>query len=241
MRQTILSVPFDPLTSDRALRKLMSYLKTDSNHLIVTPNPEMVMLAQRNKAFMQILQGADMVLADGIGILLAARIRKIPIPTRVPGCDIAMRLLLAGRASVYLLGAAPGVAEAAAHKLQSKGIQVLGAHHGYFGLKSDTETAVIAEIQKLQPDILLIGMGMPRQEEWAASNLHILPCKITICVGGAIDVFAGHIPRAPLFMRRLGLEWLFRLMREPSRIGRMLELPRFVLAVLLNPKRTFGQ
>ena len=235
----ILKVPFHPLTSQAALDTLLGFLKTDRNHLIVTPNPEAVMLAQRDEGFMRVLQNADLALPDGIGIILAAKWKKIPISTRVTGCDITINLLSAAKGhTCYLLGAAPGVAEGARLELQKEGVNVIGAHHGY--LSKDVEKKILAEIQALKPDILLIGMGMPRQEEWAAANLHTLPCKITLCIGGAIDILAKRTRRAPKIMRRLGFEWLYRFLCDPTgRAKRMLDLPRFVWIVLTEPKQTF--
>ena len=232
-RAVILNVPFDGHTPKTAINTLLSFLKSSRNHLVVTPNPEAVMLAQRNGNFMRIIQNADLVLADGIGIILAAKFRKLPIPTRVTGVDTTLSLLKAASASgysCYLLGAAPGVAEKARYNLQQQGIIVLGAHNGFFN--KDSEKEIIDEINSLKPDILLVGMGMPRQEEWAAGNLHKLPCKITICIGGGIDIFAENIRRAPKILRFFGLEWLYRLITDPSRGRRMLDLPRFVWAVI---------
>jgi len=235
----ILNVSFDSLTFDETLLTLLGYLETNRNHMVVTPNPEALMLAQRNESFLNILQKADLVLADGIGILLAARLKGIPIPERVPGCDIAMALLqatasTAGRPgaghSCYLLGAAPGVAEKARRKLQEQGITVVGAQDGYF----TDENFILGEIRSLAPDILLVGMGMPRQEEWLAKHLHTLPCKISLCVGGSIDIISGSVRRAPKIMRIFGLEWLYRLVTNPRRARRMLDLPRFVWAVLMQ-------
>jgi len=234
----ILNIPFHPLSPAEALQTLLNFLQTSKNHLIVTPNPEMVMLAQRNPAFLKILQNADLILADGIGILIAAKLRKIPLPARVPGCDITLELLQSAKnATCYLLGAAPGIAEKARQNLLSQGINAIGAHDGYFN--EETEKTILEEINNLKPDILLIGMGMLRQEEWAAKNLHTLPCKITLCIGGSIDIFAGNVRRAPKLMRRLGLEWLYRLLSNPSRARRMLELPKFIWAIITAPKHMF--
>jgi len=233
MRYKILQVPFDALTFNKALETLHGFLQTERNHLVITPNPECVMLAQRNKNFLHILKNADLTLVDGMGILLAARLKKLPIPERVPGCDITQALLESSKGhSIYLLGAAPGIAEKAMYSLQKQGINVLAAHDGYFN--EAAEPSIIEEIQSLKPDILIIGMGMPRQEEWAAANLHKMPCKITLCVGGSIDIFSGNVRRAPHMLRRLGLEWLYRLITNPSRAKRMLSLPCFAWAIFYS-------
>jgi len=231
-KATILQIPFDALTKAQALETLMGYFEVEGggNHLVVTPNPEAVMLAQRSPYFMQIIQGADLVLADGIGIIIAAHILKLHIPERVPGCDISLELLKKSKGKkVYLLGSAPGVAETAMAKLRSQGINVVGAHDGYFN--EETEKNILNELQSLNVDILIVGMGMPRQEEWTAKHLHTLPCKITLCLGGSIDIFAGKVQRAPKIMRKIGLEWLYRLITNPWRAKRMLDLPRFIWAI----------
>ena len=243
-KTTILKVSFNRLTHQAALDTLIGFLQKDNNHLIVTPNPEALMLAQRDEGFLHILQNADLVLPDGIGIFLAAKWQKLltpnrpALPARVPGCDITMALLATAKNhSCYLLGAAPGVAERARDNLKRQGVTVIGAHDGYFD--EEKEKMIIDEICALKPDILLVGMGMPKQEEWCAKHLNRLPCKITLCIGGTIDIIAENVSRAPKFMRRLGLEWLYRLITDPRRIRRMLDLPRFVWAVFTEPKHTF--
>jgi len=232
---SLLSVPFDPLTNTAVLARLSDCLAEDTNRLVVTPNPECLMRARRDAAFLRILQTADFVLADGIGILMAAKWLGLPIPERVRGVDTARALLsIAAKrnASVYLLGAAPGVAEEArrrinqqwTHKTGRAGPVVVGAQNGYF----ESDEAIIEEIIRLRPDILIIGMGMPRQEKWAAAHLDALPCKITLCAGGTIDIFAGRVKLAPAWMRKIGMEWLYRLCSQPSRAKRMLVLPHFL-------------
>ena len=230
-RHSILQVPFHALKQNEALDILISFLNTSENHLVVTPNPEAVMLSRRNSEFLYILQNADLVLADGIGILIAAKILKLPISARVPGCDIALALLNKTKGvSVFLLGAKPGAAKKAAGIFLSEGINIVGARDGYFD--KETEVEIIREIQTIKPDILIVGMGMPRQEVWAKSHFDILPCKITMCLGGSIDIFAGEVIRAPKIMRRFGMEWFYRLVTNPWRAKRMLDLPRFIKEVI---------
>ncbi|MCL2420416.1 MAG: WecB/TagA/CpsF family glycosyltransferase [Defluviitaleaceae bacterium] len=228
---TIMQVPFHGLTPQSALEVLLGFLQTEHNHLVVTPNPEGVMLARRNGDFLRILQNANLVLADAIGILLAARWLKLPIPCRVTGCDTTLALLDAAKGhTCYLLGSAPGIADTAMANLKKQGVHVIGARDGYFD--DNVEKDILEEIRMLKPDILIVGMGMLRQEAWAAKYLHTLPCKVTMCVGGTIDIIAGNVKRAPKIMQRIGMEWLWRLMTNPSRFRRMLDLPRFAWAVL---------
>ena len=261
----ILGVSFHALTVEETLCVLESYLYTDKNHTVVTPNPEGVMQSRRNPSFQAALNGADLRLADGIGITLAARILKMPLPERVRGVDITFAFIerMAGKFSVtyesasqtgnllmahalaekpkqqritaYFLGGAPGIAEAAKSEMQSRypALIVLGTHHGFFS--AEDEPHIIAEINRLSPDILLVCMGMPRAELWAAKNRDI-DTRITLCVGGTIDIMAGNVKLAPSFLRKIGLEWLYRLVKQPSRIMRMLDIPRFVLAVLFSKR-----
>ena len=226
-----MQVPFDGLRYTEALEVLLGFLHSDNNHLVVTPNPEMVMLSKREEGFLRILQNADLVLADGIGITLAAKLLKLNIPERVPGCDIVIDLMKSAKGhSCYLLGAAPGVAKQAQENLLKQDIKVVGYHDGYFD--DDEEKIILEELQALKPDILIVGMGMLRELAWAAKHLCTLPCKMTMCLGGTIDIIAGNVRRAPKIMRRLGLEWLWRLLTNPSRAKRMLDLPRFAWEIL---------
>lgn len=231
---TILGIPFHAVNETEALQTIRRFLDGDRNHIIVTPNPEAVMQANRNPAFKEALLAADMRLADGIGIVLAARLLGDALPGRVRGFDISYKLFGAvcteGR-TAYLLGAAPGVAEAAAAnmKRQFPGLRVIGYHDGYFD--GEEEKIIIENIRTLKPDILLVGIGMPKQEIWAQAHRD-LPVGVTLCVGGTIDIMGGKLAPTPAILRRLGLEWLHRLIREPSRFKRMMDLPRFAAAVM---------
>jgi len=230
----ILGIPFDPLTEEEALSILQGYLNESKNHVVVTPNPEGVMQARRNKAFAEALQGADLRLADGIGIVLAAKIKGKPLPGRVRGVDTAFALFeRLGDFTAYFLGAAPGVAEAAKENMERRfpGLRVAGFHHGFFS--DEEEKHILESINELSPDILLVCTGMPRAELWAAKNRGI-NAKLTMCLGGTMDIMAGTARLAPPIMRRLGLEWLYRLLKQPRRAVRMLDLPKFILAVLFN-------
>jgi len=231
----ILGVPFHALTAHETLEKFESFLTTAQNHVIVTPNPEGVMQARRNPGFSCALQNADLSLADGIGIIIAAKIKRLKLPGRVRGVDITLalfeRLSQKQGGTVYLLGAAPGVAQRAAENIEKRypGVKVIGYNHGFF----NDDEPIIMEINRLSPGVLIVGMGMPRQELWAAKNRSI-NARITLCLGGTIDILAGEVKLAPAFMRKVGLEWLYRLVSQPSRAKRMLDLPRFILAVIFG-------
>lgn len=229
MKTNILGVAFDALTLDEAEERADALLRARKGGYIVTANPEIVLHSREDAAYAAAVNGADLVLADGVGDLYAARILGTPLPERVAGSDLTPRLLsrLAERGgSVFLYGARPGVAERAGEALRSAcpGLRIAGTENGYI---SD-ETALFTALDKEQPDLLLLGLGVPRQELWMAQNRQRTNA-VMIGVGGLLDVFAGDIPRAPEAWQKLGLEWLYRLLREPKRIKRMIRLPEILL------------
>jgi N-acetylglucosaminyldiphosphoundecaprenol N-acetyl-beta-D-mannosaminyltransferase len=232
----VLGVSFNVISEAEAVSALVACLDKRKNHIIVTPNPEAVMRARKEADFAEAIGAADFRFADGVGIVLASRLTKAPIKSRVRGYDTAIKLFDTlnrqnRNASVYFLGGAPGVAEAAANKIikQYPALRAAGWHDGFFA--DGGETKVVNEIKRLKPDILIIGMGMPKQELFAYRHCG-LPVKLTLCLGGSIDIMSGNVKLAPPVMRRLGLEWLHRLIKEPSRAKRMLALPRFALLAL---------
>ena len=232
----ILGIPFDSMSFDKALDLLESYLDEPRNHIIATPNPEGVMQARRNPAFKEALLDADLRLADGTGIVLASRYLGNAIPERVRGTDtiyaLFERLNKKGRKfTAYFLGGAPGIAELAKEKMESNfpALSVVGYHHGFF--TSEQEPGILEELNRLEPDIVLVCTGMPRAEIWTATNRHI-SARLTLCLGGTLNIMAGSVQRAPSLMRKLGLEWLYRLACQPSRLKRQLDIPRFMWAVI---------
>ncbi|MBC7871026.1 MAG: WecB/TagA/CpsF family glycosyltransferase [Chitinophagaceae bacterium] len=198
------------------------------------------MMAHQDLNFRNILRRADLCIPDGVGLLWAARYLGQPLPERVTGSDgvpkIAERAAKAGW-RLYLLGAAPGIAEKTAAVLQSRypGLQIAGIYSG--SPAPEEEDAIVERVNASGADILFVAYGAPNQDKWIARNLQRLHVSMAMGVGGTFDFIAGIIPRAPLWMQRAGLEWLFRLYLQPRRIGRMMRLPRFVLAVLLRGKR----
>jgi N-acetylglucosaminyldiphosphoundecaprenol N-acetyl-beta-D-mannosaminyltransferase len=208
---------------------------------VVTVNPEFVMEAQRNKLFRECINQAALVVADGMGIVWATRLLGAPTPERVTGTDtlpeLAKRCATQGY-RLYLLGAAPGVAEAAATRLQeiAPGLQIAGTYAG--SPASDEEDEIIARIRTAQADIVCVAYGAPAQELWIYRNLASLPAAVAMGVGGAYDFLSGRQLRAPGIMRRFGLEWLYRLYREPWRWRRMLALPRFAILIFLKGRKT---
>ena len=231
----ILGVNVDRYTMDEAVEKASRFMDSDGLSMIFTPNSEILLYASNTPEFTEVLNNADMIIPDGIGVVYGAKILGQPIKERVAGYDLICNLfpVMAEKGqSVYLLGAKPGVAELAAENLVKKhpGLKIAGLHDGYF--KDDEE--VIADINNANPDLLMVCIGFPKQENWIYNNRERLNAKLAIGAGGCIDVFAGTVQRAPEFYCKHGIEWLYRLVRQPSRFVRMLALPKFGLKVLFK-------
>jgi N-acetylglucosaminyldiphosphoundecaprenol N-acetyl-beta-D-mannosaminyltransferase len=243
-RLYILGVPIDPATFESTLDCISQWIaKGDRVYQICTASPEFVMMAQDDPEFMRVLRSADLCVADGVGLLFAARYLGCPLPERVTGSDGVP--LIAPRAAregwkLFLLGAAPGVAEQAAARLieQNPGLQIAGTYAG--SPAPEEQDAIIARINASGADILLVAYGAPRQDVWIARNRARLKVRVAMGIGGTLDFVAGIVPRAPHWMRRLALEWLYRLYKQPWRWRRMLRLPRFVWAVIRHRERALG-
>jgi len=237
----VLGVRLHPLTMDQALDRIQAMIHEPGFHLVVTLGTEMVMRAQEDAEFRDLVNGADLVVADGAGLLWAARRCGVDLPERVAGIDLVGRLAerMAGtNESLYLLGAAPGVAQQAAATLVQRhpGLGIAGVQDGFFA----EDEPVVAAVAASGATALLTGLGSPRQERWMRQHQDRLGVGVGIGVGGSFDVLSGRKTRAPRWMIRLHLEWLYRLACEPSRIGRMLALPRFMLRVLRSRGRAVG-
>lgn len=222
----ILGVKISCVTLDEAVKEAAGFL-ADGVFTVFTPNPEIIMLAHGDESYKKVLNSADMLLADGIGVVIAAAFLKKPLPERVAGYDFVCRLLKGGY-SFYLLGAKPRAVERAAQKLTESGVNVVGFHHGYF----DDDEGIIKDINKKRPDVLLVCMGAPKQERWIAQNKQRLPNCICVGAGGTLDVLAGEVKRAPLFFQKTNMEWLYRAIMQPSRFKRLLVIPKFLLKVV---------
>jgi len=232
----LLGARVDGLNMREAVKKIASLVEGDGGPgMVVTLNPELLFRAQYERELLAVINRAKLVTADGVGIVWACRVAGYPVPERVTGIDLMMELLkkAAGRGwRLFMLGARPGVAEEAADKLRRRypGLQVAGTHHGYFQPAEDIE--IVNMIRRVHPDLLFVAMGAPRQEVWIDRYLKELGVKVAIGVGGSFDVIAGRSRRAPVWMQKLHLEWLGRLLMEPWRWRRMLVLPRFAWLVL---------
>ena len=234
-----MGIGFDNVTMDEALSRASDLLNSPEPSYCVTPNSEIVYVAMEDEKLRDILNSADLVLPDGGGVVLASKILKTPLKQKVAGVDFAAELLgilAKEKKTLYLLGAKPGIAELAAQKmlLLQPELQICGMHDGYF--KEDRE--VLDLINAQAPDVLFVCLGAPRQERFMSEHLHDLKVRLMIGLGGSLDSFAGTVKRAPKWMIRLNLEWLYRLIKEPRRFGRMLRLPKFLFAVI--QKRLHG-
>lgn len=246
----VLGVRVDRVSQAQALDRLMTIVaqrRASGDQLpcqqLITVNPEFVMAAQRDASFRQAINEAALVVADGVGVVWATRYLRAATPERITGVDtlvaLARRCAEAGY-RLYLLGAAPGVAEKTALRLQSlaPGLQIAGT---YAGTPAPAEEeAIIERVRAARADVLCVAYGAPAQDLWICRNLSRLPVALAAGVGGAYDFISGHQRRAPRVMQRLGLEWLFRLYREPWRWRRMLALPRFALRVMLKGQKQHG-
>jgi N-acetylglucosaminyldiphosphoundecaprenol N-acetyl-beta-D-mannosaminyltransferase len=215
------------------------YIKGDRCHLIITADASGMVQAQTDDYFKSLFDEADLITPDSAGVLWAAKRAGTPLAERVSGVDIVQNVcsLSADRGyRIYFLGAAPGVAELAAEKLRLKfpGCNIVGARHGYFPQESDD--VVAQEIAETKPDVLFVAMGIPRQEKFIQATAEIIGAKVAMGVGGSFDVFSGKVRRAPKFMQRMKLEWLWRLAQNPKKISKVMLLPKFVGLVLKSKK-----
>ena len=230
MRVNILGVGFDNVTMEQAVAEGVRLLRTEGVHYAVTPNPEIVEICRADPEAMEAVNGADLVLADGIGVIYGAKLQKTPLKARVPGIAFAQKLMermAQGGDTLYLLGAKPGVAEEAARNLEKQypGLQIVGTHDGYF----QDDGPVIEDITASGAAVVFVCLGAPKQAKWMKQNGAATGARLLIGMGGCLDVFSGRVQRAPEVFQRLGLEWLYRVAKEPSRIGRVAKLPLFLV------------
>lgn len=237
----LLGVAIDDLTEDEALAQVARFVAERRPRQVVTVNPEFVIEAQRSPAFRAVLAQAALATADGFGLLLVARLRGRRLRGRVTGVALVERIAAeAARSgwSLFLLGATPGVAERAAAALQARhaGLRIAGCYAG--SPRPADEPGIRVLVAEARPDVLLVAYGHPAQDMWIARNQAALGVPVAIGVGGVFDFLAGVVPRAPGWMRRLGLEWLYRLIRQPSRWRRIVvAVPVFLWAALREPRR----
>lgn len=226
MKIDVLGVGVDSLTLEEAAQAAVLLAAGDKFSYAVTPNPEFILLARKSERFRSTLNAADLVVPDGIGVIKAAQILGRPLKAKIPGIELGEALCASMARSgkrLFLLGAKPGVAQKAGERLEKKypGLVVCGAHDGYFR----ENDSVVEAIKAAEADVVFVCLGAPKQEFWMAEYGPATGVALMLGLGGSLDVFAGVAERAPEGWRKLGLEWFYRLTREPKRFGRMAKLP----------------
>lgn len=227
-----MGIMIDPFSMEETVHKIHQAVKLKQRLRVVTANPELIMRSGREASLRELINSADIVTADGVGVVWAASVLGTPVKERVTGIDLLHALFpWAGTEKwrIFFLGGKPEVAKLAANRVANEypGISWQAAH-GYF--QPDEEPDLVSCIQEFQPDLLLVGLGAPRQEYWIANHQDL--AAVCIGVGGSFDALSGLVRRAPRWIRDLRVEWLYRLAKEPKRWRRQLALPRFVIRVL---------
>lgn len=240
----ILGVRVDDITYRDLLHRVDLFVASGEPHQIVTVNAEMLVAARDDAELARALDGSDLNVADSVGVTLAARLLGQPIRERVTGSDGIYRLAAHSARSgyrLYLLGAAPGVAERAAGclKTANPGLEIAGTYAGSPGIVEEDD--IIERVRAARADLLLVAYGVPAEEKWIARNRKRLGVPVMVGVGGGFDFVAGVTRRAPVWMRRFGLEWLYRLVQEPWRWRRQLALPKFLVLVIYQRLRIVGR
>lgn len=236
-RVKILGVPVDMVDRERAMKIFEESFSEPGVTMVVTPNSEIVQRASKDEELKSLISSADLIIPDGIGLVYASKIIGCPLSERVTGIDF-LEAIIAGLEkngkSIYFFGSKPGVAEAAAENIKKKypKLIVAGTHNGYF--KAEEEPDIVKEINDSGADFLCVALGAPKQEKFIFDHRNELAVNGAIGVGGSLDVWAGTLKRAPEFYRKHGLEWLYRLIQEPSRYKRMLALPVFMFRVIFT-------
>ena len=230
----IRGLSFDNVTMEKAIALAAQALKQNKRISIFTPNAEIAQLAAENEEIRNLLNRADILLPDGAGILLAAKIAKTPLTQKVAGVDFGENILkLAAQEEypIFFLGGKPGIAELAAEKQKEKlsALSVVGTWDGYFEKSGAENDAVLRAVNESGAKILFVCFGAPAQEKWIDENKAKLPnVRLLMGLGGSLDVYAGAVRRAPAFLIRARLEWLYRLLQDPKRLGRMMKIPKYI-------------
>ncbi|AZN38673.1 WecB/TagA/CpsF family glycosyltransferase [Paenibacillus albus] len=237
----ILGVPFSKRTMDDTVKLLQKQLASTDKPLfhLITANPEIVMAARTNAELRAIVQAADLITPDGIGVVLAARWQGDHVPERVTGYDMLVRLLEGAKNqpfSLYVVGADEETNAKAVGIIQERyqGVTIAGRHNGFFN--AEQEAAIVADIEQKRPDMVIVALGAPGAEKWIYKHKSRIKAKVAFGVGGSLDVIAGKVKRAPVIWQKLNVEWLYRLLKQPSRWRRQLVLPKFALTILTSRK-----
>jgi N-acetylglucosaminyldiphosphoundecaprenol N-acetyl-beta-D-mannosaminyltransferase len=233
MKENLLGVNVSNETYEQITEKLLDRIRHNQKSFIVAIHPEKIMKAQSDAKLMELLNKADFQIPDGVGIILASKLKGGKIRQRVTGIDLMMYLCEAfakNNKSIFLYGGQPGVAEKACEclKILYPNINITGVLNGY----EKDEQIIRSTINRANPDIVFVALGSPVQEYWIVNNMDHLSAQVFQGVGGSFDVISGRVKRAPSFFRKLGLEWLYRLLKEPVRWKRQTILPKFLIKAL---------
>ena len=248
MRETvrILGIDIDNINADEAgeITKNLIENSNKSCKVIVAPNTEFIMMAQKDEEFYNILRGADLATPDSVGVMIGSKLQKKPLKQRIPGQMYFRKVLEVGEKegwTFYLLGGKDDVPELATENIRKlyPNIKIVGYHEGFF--EQDSEESVIKEINKLQPNVLFVAMGAPLQEKWIEKHKNELKVDVAAGQGGTFDYEAGKIKRAPVIFQKLGIEWFWRLMLQPSRFFRMIVLPIYLMKITFTKDITKGK
>jgi N-acetylglucosaminyldiphosphoundecaprenol N-acetyl-beta-D-mannosaminyltransferase len=228
-------IKVDNITLDDAVAKVEAFAASEKPKLIVTPNPEIIVSSQKDPELREIINNADLRIPDGISMVVVSKIKRKPLKERVTGIDLMLKIVEMSskkRLKIFLLGGKPGIAQESAAKLIERfpGISIVGTYDGYF--KDDQR--VIGMIKDTRPDILFVGLGGGRQERWLDKYLNQLNIPVSMVIGGSMDVISERKKRAPKLFQKLYIEWLYRLLTEPTRWKRQLALPKFLWLTLLK-------
>ncbi len=241
---TVLSLRIPRLSLAEARKRLQRALQTKGHCTkVYTPNPQMALGAHRSPSLTDILWRAELLLPDGIGLVIASRILGTPLPARITGIDSARYVLEIAQKeglSIALVGAKDGVAECAAARLchDLPRLNICYVHHGYFSREGKENADVLDGLRAAAPDVLFVCFGFPEQERWIDRHASSIPSlRLCMGLGGALDVWAGNVRRAPKWVGACGLEWLWRTLCEPSRAKIFLQIPEFFLLILRQKKK----
>lgn len=226
----ILNISFINQTRQQVIQDLSKAIQQQQKQFVVTANPEIVMMANQQADYMAQIKKADLVTADGIGVVKAANLLGTPLPERVTGFELMIDLLQVANEeaySIYLLGAADETLQKTICQIEKDypRLQIVGSHHGFFDWSQDT---IPSEIERLQPDLVFVALGAPRQEKWIGQHIDRFQKGVFIGIGGSFDVIAGTVKRAPVFWQKIHLEWLYRILKQPSRLKRSFAIPQFM-------------
>ena len=235
----ILDLPFIAESRKTILDLIAKRVENEEKTFIITANAEIAMYARENKEYLELIKKSNYIVADGIGIVKGAKILNENIPERIPGIELMLDMLEYGnnnKKKVYFYGAKPETIEKMVDILKNKypKLNIVGYHHGYY---DDSDNKIMNEVIELKPDYVFVAKGCPLQDEWIIKVLDNVDKGIFMGVGGSFDVISGNVKRAPKVWQKLNLEWLYRLLGNPQRIGRYVALPKFILEVIKDRGR----